>query len=251
MIRLAILSDLHVEKGAYALPAVDADLIVLAGDVGWGLDGVAWIAANCGGRPAVYVAGNREHWHHPEGTAPRQAIRDAAAAVPGLHFLDDSAAAFTVGGRRLRVLGATLWTDYALEGDAAFTMARAETAMPDYKNGRGSDGQVLTARQVLAWSRASSAFLAETLAQPWDGPTLVVSHHLPTAESLKQRRPEHIPTVASVTSLDATIATCGPDLWVHGHSHWNCDYRLGPTRILSHQRGGPEAHDYAPLVVEI
>lgn len=247
MTRLAILSDLHVEKGPYALPPLDVDLVVLAGDIGWGVEGAAWIAENLHGRPAVYVAGNREYWHHRGGADPLAELRLAASRVPGLTFLHDDSV--VVGG--LRVLGCTLWTDYALTGDPEGAMARAQAAMPDYRNGRGPGGGALTAAQVRQWNQASTAFLAGELARPFGGSTLVVTHHLPTARSLKAPRPDHVPTTASVTGLDALIERAGPDLWVHGHSHWDCDHVVGRTRILSRQRGEPENERFQPLIVDL
>ncbi len=251
MIRLAVLSDLHIEKGPWHPPAFAADLVVLAGDIGWGPEGVRWIADHLGGRPAVYVAGNREHWHHCPGCDPVMALRAAAATVPTLRFLHDDRADFAVAGRALRVLGATLWTDYALEGDPAGAMAAAEAAMPDYRHGRGCDGGRLTAAQVAAWNAASVAFLTAELVQPFAGTTVVVTHHAPAAASLRRRRPEHVPTTASVTLLEDLIAAHGPELWVHGHTHWNCDYRLGPTRSVANQRGEPENDGFAPLIIEL
>ncbi len=251
MIRLAVFSDLHVEKGPWHPPAFDADLVVLAGDIGWGPEGVRWIADHLGGRPAVYVAGNREHWRHCPGCDPVEALRAAAATVPSLRFLQDERAEFTIGGRALRVLGATLWTDYRLEGDPAAAMAAAEAAMPDYRNGRGSDGHRLTAAQVAAWNAASVAFLSRELACPYAGTTVVATHHAPAAASLRKRRPEHVPTTASVTRLEPLIEVHGPALWVHGHTHWNCDYRLGATRIVANQRGEPENDGFAPLIIEV
>lgn len=250
-IRLAILSDLHVEKGPYAPPPFDADLVVLAGDIGWGVEGTGWIAEHVGARPAVYVAGNREYWHHKGGADPLDELRQATARLPSLRFLQDDRAVFSFGGRALRVLGCTLWTDYALTGDPEAVMARAQASMPDYRNGRGAGGAPLTAAQVLAWNRASVAFLAAELARPFPGTTMVVTHHLPTVRSLRAPRPDHVPTIASVTVLDELIVRAAPALWVHGHSHSDCDYRLGDTRIISRQRGDPENEGYLPLVVDI
>lgn len=250
-LRLAILSDLHVEKGPYTPPPLDADLVVLAGDVGWGVEGAAWIAEHVPHAPAVYVAGNREYWHHKGGADPLAELRRAAARVATLRFLQDEEAVVETPGGLARVLGCTLWTDYALTGDAAGTMARAEASMPDYRNGRGPGGIGLTAEQVRAWNRASVAFLTAALERPFDGPTLVVTHHLPTAQSLKAPRPEHVPTTTSVTQLDQLIERTGPVLWVHGHSHWDCDFRLGKTRIVSRQRGAPENEGFQPLFLKI
>jgi hypothetical protein len=246
-IRLAILSDLHVEKGPYEPPPFDADLVVLAGDIGWGVEGAAWIAEHVGDRPAIYVAGNREYWHHKGGADPLDELRQATRRLPSLHFLQDDEVVI----QGVRVLGCTLWTDYALAGDAASAMAQAQAAMPDYRNGRGAAGAMLSAAQVLAWNQKSVAFVTAALARPFAGPTMVVTHHLPSARSLKAPRLDHVPTIASVSGLDDLITQNGPALWVHGHSHSDCDYRLGLTRIVSRQRGAPENEGYQPLFLEI
>jgi len=39
---LHVLSDLHLEQEAFAVPVLDADLVVLAGDVSAGTHGVEW-----------------------------------------------------------------------------------------------------------------------------------------------------------------------------------------------------------------
>ena len=251
MIRLAVLSDLHVEKGDYHPPPLDCDLVILAGDVGWGLEGVGWIGRNLAGRPMIYVAGNREYWHHPEGTDPLAALRHAAATVPGLTFLHNETVVLAVGATRLRVLGATLWTDFSLDGDAEATMAKAGGSMPDYRNGRSDLGLVLTPADVAAANRVSAAFLAAELARPHDGPTVVVTHHLPSELSLPHRRPGHTPQAASVSPLETLVTSAGPDLWIHGHSHADCDYRIGHCRIVSRQRGAPDNADFTPLMLEI
>ena len=251
MIRLALMSDLHVEKGEWLPPPFAADLTLLAGDIGWGLEGVAWAARHLGVRPAVMVAGNREYWHHRPGTAPLAELRAAAARVPGLTFLQDDATVVALPGCRLRLLGCTLWGDFTLDGDAAASMAQAVQTMPDYRHGAGEGGGLLTPAETVASNRASAAFLAARLAEPHDGPTVVLTHHVPSQCSLPKRKPGNVPQAASVTDLDALIAERGPTLWVHGHTHGDCDYTIGATRVLSHQRGTPDRADYAPLVVTL
>lgn len=41
--RIRILSDLHIESGPFMPPRVDADVVVLAGDISQGLDSVGWV----------------------------------------------------------------------------------------------------------------------------------------------------------------------------------------------------------------
>jgi predicted phosphodiesterase len=247
MTKLLIMSDLHVEKGEFLPPPLDADLVVLAGDIGWGLDGMAWVARHLQGRPAVYVAGNREYWHHAAGAAPVAELRRAAAAVPNLYFLENDAVVLNLPRGALRVLGCTLWGDFSLDGDAAATMARAAETMPDYKHGNAPSGARLTPADTLAANRASVTFLTQTLRRADPVPTIVVTHHVPSERSLPRRKPGNVPQAASVTHLDELIAGHGPDLWVHGHTHADCDYHLGRTRVISRQRGGPDCVDFEPL----
>ena len=52
-----ILSDLHVAFGAFVIPEVGADLVVLAGDTHDGSGAVRWILDREVGIPVIYVLG--------------------------------------------------------------------------------------------------------------------------------------------------------------------------------------------------
>lgn len=62
------------------------------------------------------------------------------------------------------------------------------------------------------------------LARHHDGPTIVVSHHLPHPASLPEPH----------TDL---VMDRGPDLWVHGHVRRAADYEVGRTRVICNPRG--------------
>ncbi|MEO5374661.1 MAG: metallophosphoesterase [Alphaproteobacteria bacterium] len=252
MPRIAVMSDLHLESGDWSPGPLDADLVILAGDVATGVDGIAWAARVLSGIPVVYVAGNRDYWRH-DGD-PLESLRLAAVSTPNVRFLQDEAVRFDIGRRGLLVLGCTLWTDFALEGadTIAGVMAEAGATMPDYRNVTLGQGRPLTPEQVLAWHRHSRAWLEGELAQPRNGTTtIVVTHHAPSARSLQDRPPGHVGRITSVSSLDELIADRGPTLWIHGHTHADRDYRLGPTRVVTRQRGGGGNTDYRPLVLDL
>jgi len=63
-VRLQVVSDLHVEFGTFELPAVEADVVVLAGDVGLGTASVGLARKWSDGRPVLFVAGNQEYYRH-------------------------------------------------------------------------------------------------------------------------------------------------------------------------------------------
>ena len=51
--KIQYFSDLHLEFGTFQSPATDADVIIAAGDIGVGLQGVEWLQRY--DRPVVYV----------------------------------------------------------------------------------------------------------------------------------------------------------------------------------------------------
>jgi hypothetical protein len=62
--RLHILSELHQEFGLLDVPAIDADVVVLANEIHVGAKGIEWIKRQLGGRPVIYVLGNHEFYNH-------------------------------------------------------------------------------------------------------------------------------------------------------------------------------------------
>lgn len=109
--KLHILSDLHLEFLAYAPPALDADAVVLAGDIGLGTRGIQWAREAWPDTEIVYVPGNHEYYRSEMGV--ENELLRAAAREHGVHLLNRDAA--VIGG--VRFLGATLWTDFRLFGD--------------------------------------------------------------------------------------------------------------------------------------
>lgn len=59
--RIHVLSDLHNEFDRHCPEAIQADVVVLAGDVDLGLRGLEWAAEVFAPTPIVYVAGNHEY----------------------------------------------------------------------------------------------------------------------------------------------------------------------------------------------
>jgi len=57
-----ILSDLHLEFAPFELNDVGAEVIVLAGDVHTGKNGIKWIFKTIVDRPVIYVLGNHEFY---------------------------------------------------------------------------------------------------------------------------------------------------------------------------------------------
>lgn len=225
--KLRIYSDLHLEREGFVPPATPCDAVVLAGDVHDGVEaGVAWARAAFPGRPVVYVAGNHEHY----GLAREDAAAAMRAAAAGSQVRVLEQQAWKIDD--VRFLGCTLWSDFELLGDLEGSLADAQARGLDYREirkFRASDARRAHAR-ALSW-------LEDALEEPHDGPTVVVTHHAPSAISL----PEHYvgrPRAAAYAShLDDLVERSGAVLWVHGHVHASSDYRIGETRVVCNPRG--------------
>ena len=175
-LHIQVLSDLHIDVAPAQLRlALSADVVVVAGDTCEGVEkGFAWFRATVPApTPIITVAGNHEHYRH---VLPEEIDRGrAGAAEHGITFLENDEA--VIGG--VRFLGCTLWTDFALRGEAwqAPDMAAARDGMNDYRRITMSKKpwRRFLPRDALAMHVKSRAWLVQALATPFDGATVVVS----------------------------------------------------------------------------
>ena len=271
---IQIFSDLHTEFAAFT-PRIDGDVdvVVLAGDIGSHprmLHRWAALCEPCGAH-LVFVAGNHEFYgrHHARWLLQ---FREEAEAVSGamagrVHVLEHDAVA--IGG--VRFLGATAWTDFTACGDdpdrVAQAMFEARFCMADFgeilvsrtQGGAGAGGEPtrMTPEHQAALSRAARAWFTERLLEPFDGPTVAVTHHAPALACIdtpahRAKFPASLLDAAYANSWDCVgrqgePALLGPacdlarpaDLWVYGHSHVAASAQHGRTLCVSNPRGYP------------
>lgn len=260
--RAWIFSDLHIEQSRWDLPipAPDCDVIIAAGDIHDPLsEGVRWLAERANGRPVIYVPGNHEWYaHRVRFTVSDEAARAQALADElGVHLLQD--AKIVVDG--VRILGSTLWTDYAIFGNTAIAMRDARRWLNDHRViFPAVVGEPLAPQDALGWHERSLAWLEAELRDPFAGKTIVVTHHLPHPNSIHPRFADDEVTPAFCSDLSDLVEGSGAALWVHGHTHTSCDYVAGRTRVVCNPKGygpmsrngGIENSDFnASLVIEI
>src|SRR5512132_2850782 len=106
--RLHILSDLHMEFAPFEPPPTDADVVILAGDIGTGLKGFRWAQTTFPNCPVIYVLGNHEFY----GQKLQKLLEQLKAMTKGTNIQVLENDLFTLGD--VTFLGATLWTDFAL-----------------------------------------------------------------------------------------------------------------------------------------
>ena len=241
--RIQVLSDLHLETGwppadtvrerGLHIDDVGADVIVLAGDTAEGAEGVAWAARQWPDTPVVYVLGN----HDPVLASIDETLTDCRAAAAGtsVHVLEREAV--TIAG--VRILGATLWTDYLLHGESWATPARAAAvrSAPEYRSVFGPDGGRLKPSVTVRLHEETLRWLEAELASSDPARTVVVSHHAPSPRSLRASWDRDLMAAAFASDLSPLIERRAPAVWIHGHTHRAVDYGIGDTRVISNPLG--------------
>ncbi|QGZ62878.1 metallophosphoesterase [Paraburkholderia acidisoli] len=257
---MRVLSDLHLEQDEPdTIPHAEADLVVLAGDIhNHGL-GLRWAAETFGGAldaplPVIYVPGNHEYYDGEFG-ALEAAMRDAAATLAHVHYLNDDVYVDPVG--RYRVLGTTLWADFTLFGADATAretaIAASQRAMLDFRgaiqvswpSGPQAGARDFTPADSIALYERSRAWLETELRRPFAGKTIVVTHHAPHRHSLAERYASDPVSAGFVNDL-ATLVRPPVALWVHGHTHTGFDYTVHGTRVVCNPRGYRDRRTGAP-----
>ena len=233
--RLQVISDLHLSRGWLEPRTADsADAIVLAGDIARPEPAIAW--ARSLARPVLYVPGNHEFY----GASLTGVVRELRRLAQGtqVHILDNDECVLD----GVRFLGSTLWTDFLLFGhgdERDGAAAQAIEHMRDFqKICLDEERQILfTPMDSAALFRRNTAWLAARLDDRWDGPTVVVTHHAPSARSIAARFRGSLLNACFASHADGLLGGGRVRLWIHGHMHHSVDYVAEGTRVLCNPRG--------------
>ncbi len=230
-------SDLHLEYLNKRFPEyirVDrlytpfADLMILAGDIHVGTQMVDkfghWP------HPVLYVPGNHEFYD--TAIEPHVAkIKEAAKNTAMIVLARDE---YMYQG--VRFLGCTLWTDYMLMGSGGRQLAAmlaCEARIADHRKIMGIQkvGQGFSAQQAYELHVQERAWLEGKLNEPFDGKTVVITHHAPSRGSVHPRFRGDPCNSAFVSDLDELVQKA--DYWIHGHVHDSFDYMVGKCRVMT------------------
>ena len=237
--KIRVLSDLHLEFAGWRPPQGDEDVVVLAGDIHEGRSGIAWARKYFRNTRVIYVPGNHEYYGRDLDDL-RHGLRESGRKHD-VHVLDDDES--LIDG--VRFCGATLWTDFELDGSDPRTVERAmrqcQEGMTDFhvirrwgSSLRPEDTQEIHHAQRDWLRRALMG--CTSLGEDFSGPTVVVTHHAPSPRSIAPRcagDPLNPAFASDVTDL------MGPQvaLWIHGHMHNSSDYIERGTRVICNPRG--------------
>lgn len=224
-VRIQYFSDVHLEFGGLEIEQTDADVIIAAGDIGLGLQGLEWLKTL--GRPVIYVAGNHE-FYGQEYYATLEALRNVSAGSK-VRFLERD----TMILGEVRFLGCTLWTE--LGGEENERLEELMNTVNDFRKIRVQQGGLTFAHYAML-HRESRRWLVKELEQPFDGKTVVITHHAPTPWSWHDN-PSNIKRYAYCNDLKELFHSFEIAAWFHGHTHVVSDYRCAGARVLCNPRG--------------
>jgi len=223
--KLQIFSDVHLEFGPLAVPKSDADVIIAAGDIGAGLEGLEWLKQF--DKPVIYVLGNHEYWGQEYNDYMEKLW--VSSGGTNIYFLENESA--EIDG--VRFLGCTLWTDY--NNVDPHVMNFAMSGMNDFRYITEGDGHI-TPLKLLEKHTHSRTWLHNVLSDPYDGKTVVVTHHAPTFKSW-HRDSIDILRYYYCSNLENFMKNFDIELWVHGHIHEAADYTCNGVRVFCNPRG--------------
>lgn len=240
--KLFLASDLHVEfHGNAPSAARQADVILLAGDCHAGVRSfeVAEHYHKTYDLPVIFIAGNHEFYGQDIEQVTSE-LREKSAKHPAIHFLERDTV--TIGSTRF--LGCTLWSDFMLFGmeNSLHHKAKAQEIIPDFRLIKNGDA-CFSPEDAEALFRASYSWLDQTLATPFSGYNVVLTHFAPDIcavhpHFLQNGRDDLTPYFTS----DCTDLMQRREIhtWCYGHTHNSVDRLLvNNTRVVSNQRGYP------------
>jgi predicted phosphodiesterase len=252
--RVLVLADLHKDFWGQEKRdpfAGNEDLleglegVILAGDI-TNKPKVRWTPALMDVRritgevPTYVIPGNHDYYQYRFDAEDRLAH---FAALGGAHFAQKTSVVFG----DTRFLCATLWTDMELTlGREGQDWGRPQNEeflgreMNDYRViriARSGFGPLRPSHTIQA-HRDHRRWLEEELAKPWDGRTVMVTHHAPHPDVL---RTDISHAAAYASDLSAIFeGPHAPDLALHGHSHDAEPTHVGRTPIQSVSLGYPD-----------
>lgn len=229
------MSDLHLEmhrdRGHSFIDGLDPtgiDVLVLAGDVT--IAGNYEMLSDVFNRfcrlfdSIVYVPGNHEFYHSSPAIVGRQLERLVAETYPKLTVLNNSYD--VVKGQRF--IGGPMWFP------ATPDTVTYQPWLNDYR----------LIKNYSPWvHEQNTAF--KVFMEAWHRPgDVIVTHYLPAPESVGapyQGSPLNCYFVSDMTDF---IVRKEPRLWIHGHTHVQCDYQIGPTRVVANPLGYPHESEF-------
>lgn len=239
--RLRIASDIHTEffiveeievQARLILPVMQHDhetVLILAGDIGSmhdpeNLKEFMRVIAPRFAR-VLYVPGNHEYYGGNLDTTVL-GIQDMLGGHENL-FMSANGIEFIAGKNFLM---STLWTDFDKENPES--MSEAQMHMNDYRM-IGKGNRTAKPEDMLEMHK----LYLKTLEANMEEGDVVITHHSPSLKSIPEEYLTNRVNGAYHSDLSELILDKKPSIWIHGHTHTACSYKIGDTQIICNPRG--------------
>lgn len=264
--KIKIVSDLHLEswgevtdsKIIYHFPFHEDELdttLIIAGDLGpiayRGLLEL-FLSHMCSRfKYVIYVLGNHE-FYGSELNYTRTKIK-SGMFFSNLYLLDDD----IIELEGIKFIGSTLWTD--MDKCSPIAMTTASRGLNDFhyiKIANNEKNGTLSPMDSYNLHLASMSFIEKELNSDFEGPIVIVTHHLPSELSIDPKYLGSPLNCCFASNLTNFIEKYSDKivLWVHGHTHSSMDYFIDSTRIVCNPMGysASENGDFNEnLIIEI
>jgi predicted phosphodiesterase len=227
--KIQYMSDLHLEfegEDNMPVPEVFGDVLVLAGDIGVGINHEDWIKACCGKfKNVIYVLGNHEFYGKN-----MQKVRAQWADMDmptNFYFLDNDW--ITIDD--VNFIGSTLWSDV----HPACPLNDFYKIGYKYPGGYGKFSQI-EAKDLF---HRNKIWLKNTLDLLTGQRNVVVTHHAPSWRAQDPKYAGENGVVGSGFSTDILEEFEPRDIlvWIYGHLHYNTSFTEHGIYCVSNQRG--------------
>ena len=133
----------------------------------------------------------------------------------------------------VRFIGTTLWSGTDLYNK--HVVKHLKKRMRFYK----SKSVNLSAYDLFIEYCTCLKYLLNSLKNPYDGKTVVLTHHAPSMQSISPDFKEcsHVNSVYASDLDNIMHSDIAPDYWFHGHVHNSMDYMINNTRIVCNPYG--------------
>lgn len=227
--KILVMSDLHLDWTDFWPKQTEVDVVVIAGDIWMDIQAVYWARKTWPNLPIVYVAGNHEFYDRD-----RLDVIDRlrqSALEHEVNFLENDEA--IING--VRFLGCTLWTDFMLYDKYAECIEAANAVMNDFRLIWQNERRFLAQDASVVHQQSKDWLKNKLINEPFDGSTVVVTHHAPHWNSVADEYKDDLVSAAFVSRLDHLMGYS--KLWIHGHTHTSFDYEVNGTRVVCNPRG--------------
>lgn len=256
--KIHILSDLHTENYDYKYKRLDADIVVLAGDICnfepkneiyfyHFIQDIIYMNKNL--KYILFVPGNHEYYNSEFNKVNEK-----------LDMLEKCTKFINLNNKsiiidNIRFVGTTLWSDTSSIQDyiSNFNNDYKYINIKDIREVKDTDKitdkitekknvqesvRLFTTKDSQTLYIKSVEYLKNTLKEPFQGKTIVITHFLPSFKSIHYKYMNYGQIIKTFASdLDYIIKDYKPNIWIHGHTHCSLDYKIENTRVICNPRG--------------